>query len=411
MEQPMAITRTEDLERSIRETQRTLGSVIGKPQLSTSLLRRPPVRFIRDIFINFRTITRFGEGLFLEKELEECCLDTGSKMVFLTGLVVAVCVASENEQLLRSIRITKIATGEEPLMTNQLLQELYVAALPRNAHRWEQAVQAGISRRTRVLQKFVTLFEERFPHNRMKEVLAQVVSTLKPSSGLKSIINFEPPIVTDLPEETLKDPLLEKKIDERIQTEKKEKDDSEKKDEPDTTTKKDENKKRGVSEIQVVSLFCDLSSSDDEPTIKNKDCPRSTFPPVSDNYTLVPSSELDKSDEIHTHYLPTLPASVESEDDEKDYTPPGSPKNKDEENISITTIQPLIDIPPLEYNIDIIKKTHNIFQEPLQLLNQMDTQLANTTYLLFQLLMNTGADSESIANFIHTHVLPQLETK
>ena len=61
----------------ICETQRTLGSLVTKPKLSTRLLSKPPFRFIHDIVMEVIRLTGFAHDLYDESECDAANFTVG----------------------------------------------------------------------------------------------------------------------------------------------------------------------------------------------------------------------------------------------------------------------------------------------------------------------------------------------
>jgi len=141
---------------AIRKTQSTVGNLVQSPPLSIKLLARPPVRYLKDIFCAIQETPQakgFANGLFTEKELQNCCQSRESKYLFLTGLITLVAASTDNKKLLSDLRVPKVAAGREPIKTNKLLQELAKAVESSNSHRWEIAVEKAKVKIYSVLSK------------------------------------------------------------------------------------------------------------------------------------------------------------------------------------------------------------------------------------------------------------------
>uniref|UniRef100_A0A336LJ82 TRAF3-interacting protein 1 n=1 Tax=Culicoides sonorensis TaxID=179676 RepID=A0A336LJ82_CULSO len=106
----------------IKETQKSLGKLIKRPQLTDKLLQKPPFRFLHDIVKAIIKETGFLAGLFNPDELEyENVKDKESKMAFLTKLIEVVKIASAKNL---TVRPSKIIAGLEAAKTNELLQTI-----------------------------------------------------------------------------------------------------------------------------------------------------------------------------------------------------------------------------------------------------------------------------------------------
>lgn len=109
----------------IKRTQETLGKYLKKPALSEKLLKKPPFRFLHDVFHAVIRDTGYLEGLYSVEELNhENITDRDGKMKFLQKMIDAIKLIT-NEPL--SVRTSKIVAGHEPEKTNELLQFIGIA--------------------------------------------------------------------------------------------------------------------------------------------------------------------------------------------------------------------------------------------------------------------------------------------
>lgn len=114
------------MEDIIKKTQTELGAVIQAPKLTEKLLGRPPFRFLHDIVTAVLKSSSFPEGLYTADQLESAKVtDKKAKLEFLEKLI-AVVAAGTGKPV--SARAAKIAAGEEPEKTNELLQGLAACA-------------------------------------------------------------------------------------------------------------------------------------------------------------------------------------------------------------------------------------------------------------------------------------------
>lgn len=142
-----------DLNESIALTQQLLGSLITKPKLSSKLLAKAPVKFLRDIFVEVMHVTGFGRGIFSDEELENCWSTRDAKLSFLSALLHLVAHAAGDLALLKIVRVTKIAAGQEPENTNLLLQRLHYAANDDSCRdRWDFALKKATEPTARLPQ-------------------------------------------------------------------------------------------------------------------------------------------------------------------------------------------------------------------------------------------------------------------
>lgn len=108
--------------RIIKETQKSLGKHVKRPQLTDKLLQKPPFRFLHDIIKAVIKDTGFLAGLFTPDELDyEKIKDKDSKIAFLTKLISVVKLTSGKEL---TVRPSKIIAGLEAAKTNELLQAI-----------------------------------------------------------------------------------------------------------------------------------------------------------------------------------------------------------------------------------------------------------------------------------------------
>lgn len=106
----------------IKETQKSVGKLIKRPQLTDKLLQKPPFRFLHDIIKAIIKDTGFLSGLFTPDELDyEKIKDKDSKVAFLTKLINVVKTASGKNL---TVRPSKIIAGLEAAKTNELLQAI-----------------------------------------------------------------------------------------------------------------------------------------------------------------------------------------------------------------------------------------------------------------------------------------------
>ncbi|XP_055907323.1 TRAF3-interacting protein 1 [Eupeodes corollae] len=104
----------------IKRTQDTLGRYVKKPVLSEKLLKKPPFRFLHDVFNTVIRETGYFEGLYTPEELNhETIFDRDAKMKFLQKMIDTIKLIT-NEPL--TVRTSKIVAGHEPEKTNELLQ-------------------------------------------------------------------------------------------------------------------------------------------------------------------------------------------------------------------------------------------------------------------------------------------------
>ena len=118
-------------EQYIEKTISTLGTIVSKPKLVASLLRKPPFRYLHDILVEVLRVSATARGLFSAGELDhnQAGADKNSKIDFLNKLItfVSLCVPEDSGHL-KEVNPAKIVAGLEPEKTNLLLQSLHKAA-------------------------------------------------------------------------------------------------------------------------------------------------------------------------------------------------------------------------------------------------------------------------------------------
>ncbi|XP_055852226.1 TRAF3-interacting protein 1 [Episyrphus balteatus] len=120
----------------IKRTQETLGKYVKKPVLSEKLLKKPPFRFLHDVFNAVIRETGYFDGLYTADELNyENISDRDAKMNFLQKMIDAIKIIT-NEKL--TVRTSKIVAGHEPEKTNELLQMMGIVIDKKLD--WKQAI-------------------------------------------------------------------------------------------------------------------------------------------------------------------------------------------------------------------------------------------------------------------------------
>ncbi|KAM7363916.1 intraflagellar transport 54 isoform 2-T2 [Cochliomyia hominivorax] len=127
---------TDDINPSaIKRTQDTLGKYVKRPNLTDKLLKKPPFRFLHDVFNAVIRDTGCFVGLYTQEELTyENIKDRDDKMKFLQKMIDVV------------IRTSKIVAGHEPEKTNELLQ-LMGEIIEKNLD-WQAAVEKVLAGKT-----------------------------------------------------------------------------------------------------------------------------------------------------------------------------------------------------------------------------------------------------------------------
>ncbi|KAL9899201.1 intraflagellar transport 54 [Glossina fuscipes fuscipes] len=104
----------------IKLTQTTLGKYVKKPALSEKLLKKPPFRFLHDVFNAVIRETGSFTGLYTPEELNfENIVDREGKTRFLQKMIDVVKLTTKVDL---TVRASKIVAGLESEKTNELLQ-------------------------------------------------------------------------------------------------------------------------------------------------------------------------------------------------------------------------------------------------------------------------------------------------
>ncbi|XP_017023775.1 TRAF3-interacting protein 1 isoform X1 [Drosophila kikkawai] len=141
-----------DLDAIIQVTQQVVGKFIKKPPLTEKLLKKPPFRFLMDVFNNvsgsiktpksclmahqFIKQTGKFDGLYTSEEQEfENIASREDKIRFLQKMIDAVKLTTKQDL---KVRTSKIVAGQEPELTNELLQAM--ASVAEKNLDWDSAV-------------------------------------------------------------------------------------------------------------------------------------------------------------------------------------------------------------------------------------------------------------------------------
>ncbi|XP_034484736.1 TRAF3-interacting protein 1 [Drosophila innubila] len=121
----------------IKATQQALGKFIKKPPLTEKLLKKPPFRYLMDVFNAFIKQTGCFEGLYSpEEQLFENISDRNDKARFLQKMID---VTKLTTKLDLKVRTSKIVAGHEAKLTNELLQAM--ASVAEQRLEWRDALQ------------------------------------------------------------------------------------------------------------------------------------------------------------------------------------------------------------------------------------------------------------------------------
>ncbi|KAI8521314.1 PREDICTED: TRAF3-interacting protein 1-like isoform X2 [Branchiostoma belcheri] len=126
-----------DIDKVVKKTQDTLGKFVKKPPLTEKLLKKPPFRFLHDIFTELIRSSGYMKGLYGDSEMVSANVkEKDSKIAFLQK-AIDVTVMVTGEQC--SVRPSKVVAGHEPEKTNELLQ--LMAKAIKNKMNSDEAVQ------------------------------------------------------------------------------------------------------------------------------------------------------------------------------------------------------------------------------------------------------------------------------
>ncbi|KAH8301300.1 hypothetical protein KR018_000268 [Drosophila ironensis] len=126
----------QDLAATIQVTQEMLGKYVKKPPLTEKLLKKPPFRFLMDVFNNFIKQTGKFDGLYMpEEQMFENIATREDKIRFLQKMIDVVKIATKRDL---KVRTSKIVAGQEPELTNELLQAM--ASVAEKDLDWNSAV-------------------------------------------------------------------------------------------------------------------------------------------------------------------------------------------------------------------------------------------------------------------------------
>ncbi|XP_070072569.1 TRAF3-interacting protein 1 isoform X2 [Drosophila takahashii] len=125
-----------DLDAIILVTQKVLGKYLKKPPLTEKLLKKPPFRFLMDVFNNFIKQTGKFEGLYSpDEQMFENITSREDKIRYLQKMIDAIKLTTKLEL---KVRTSKIVAGQEPELTNELLQAM--ASVAEKSLEWEGVV-------------------------------------------------------------------------------------------------------------------------------------------------------------------------------------------------------------------------------------------------------------------------------
>lgn len=106
----------------IQQTQGLYGPLIKKPKMSDKLLKKPPFRFLHDVFSELTRATGFAEGLFQGGELDAGSIkDKESKIGYLQKMLDYTNAACGQNI---PVKLGKVVAGLEPENTNAFLQKV-----------------------------------------------------------------------------------------------------------------------------------------------------------------------------------------------------------------------------------------------------------------------------------------------
>ncbi|KAH8283778.1 hypothetical protein KR054_001094 [Drosophila jambulina] len=138
-----------DLDAIIQVTQQVVGKFIKKPPLTEKLLKKPPFRFLMDVFNNFIKQTGKFDGLYTAEEQQfENITTREDKIRFLQKMIDVVKLTTKQDL---KVRTSKIVAGQEPELTNELLQAM--ASVAEKNLDWDSAVDQVVIAHSKPLPK------------------------------------------------------------------------------------------------------------------------------------------------------------------------------------------------------------------------------------------------------------------
>ncbi|KAH8408012.1 hypothetical protein KR222_010722 [Zaprionus bogoriensis] len=121
----------------LKATQESLGKFVKKPPLTEKLLKKPPFRYLMDVFNSFIKQTGCFEGLYTPQEqLFENIGVRHDKIRFLQKMIDVTKLTTKRDL---KVRTSKIVAGHEAHLTNELLQAM--ASVAEQQLEWRSAVQ------------------------------------------------------------------------------------------------------------------------------------------------------------------------------------------------------------------------------------------------------------------------------
>ncbi|KAJ9473171.1 hypothetical protein DIPPA_23779 [Diplonema papillatum] len=120
-------------------TQDVLQPLIARPQLTEKLLKKPPFRFIHDIFTNLTLSCGLGAGLLEGSEADAMSFTEKSAKAACLAKIVEYVTEVNKKPIDVDPRL--IVNGKEPERTNVLLQDLATAAKA-GKPAWDRALDA-----------------------------------------------------------------------------------------------------------------------------------------------------------------------------------------------------------------------------------------------------------------------------
>lgn len=123
------------------KTIQTYGTFIDYPQLTEKYLKRPPFKYLFQIFISLNTKTNFADGLFKNDELDPEFYDSPEKkMAFLKQLLKVVYKDLSKACPLKPQSVIK---GVDCDKTNEFLQDMFVIATAKTGKPTVKETQNG----------------------------------------------------------------------------------------------------------------------------------------------------------------------------------------------------------------------------------------------------------------------------
>eukprot|EP01064_Diplonema_japonicum_P024260 TRINITY_DN34787_c0_g1_i1.p1 TRINITY_DN34787_c0_g1~~TRINITY_DN34787_c0_g1_i1.p1 ORF type:complete len:286 (+),score=36.46 TRINITY_DN34787_c0_g1_i1:66-923(+) len=119
------------------ETQELVQPLIPRPQLTEKLLKKPPFRFVHDIFTNLTAATGFGEGLLQGSNLDSASFsEKSAKAACLKRIIHYVSLVNGSDV---NVDPKQMVSGREPERSNEFLRDM-ARAVKTSRDTWYEAL-------------------------------------------------------------------------------------------------------------------------------------------------------------------------------------------------------------------------------------------------------------------------------